>query len=186
MNFEKLPARNANGAFYVVVESPRGSRVKLKYDEELSAFTVARPLSFGLTYPFDWGFIPGTEGEDGDPLDAMVMWDTPTYPGVVIPCRAVGVIRLKETNKKGKRQRNDRIIAVPVKAPRDGEVETFHDLSEREREELNHFFVSAVFFAQKDPEILGWGTPKEADELIDSSLTRPIPVKVKKKKKKKK
>jgi inorganic pyrophosphatase len=167
MDFEKLPTRNASGAFHVVVESPRLSRVKLKFDSKLSAFTVSRPLALGLTYPYDWGFVPGTKAPDGDPLDAMVYWDASSYPGVVIPCRALGVIRLEQNDKKGGRQRNDRLVVVPVNAPRDGELRTHHDLSERERAELNHFFVSAVFFAEKDPKILGWGTATEAERLVD-------------------
>lgn len=172
MNYEKLPTRNEDGDFHVVVESPRGSRVKLKFDEGLSAFTVSRPLALGLAYPYDWGFVPGTKAQDGDPLDVMVFWDVISYPGVVIPCRALGVIRLEQNDKKGGRERNDRVIAVPVDAPRDGELRTHLDLSERERAELNHFFVSAVFFAQKDPKILGWGTAEEAETLIDKSAVK--------------
>lgn len=172
MDLHKLPARNSDGSFLVVVESPRGSRVKLKFEPELGAFTVSRPLVFGLTYPFDWGFVPGTRAEDGDPLDAMIFWDVSSYPGVVIPCRALGVIRLEQNDKKGGRERNDRLIAIPVDAPRVGDLESFHDLSVRERDELNHFFMSAVFFANKDPKILGWGTPEEAEALVDRSRVR--------------
>lgn len=167
MDFESLPTRNAAGDFHVVVESPRLSRVKLKFDKKLGAFTVSRPLALGLTYPYDWGFVPGTRAQDGDPLDAMVLWDASSYPGVVIPCRALGVIRLEQDSKTGGRERNDRLVVVPVNAPRDGELRTHLDLSEREREELNHFFVSAVFFAHKNPEILGWGPASEAEETVD-------------------
>ncbi|MFL5319230.1 MAG: inorganic diphosphatase [Myxococcaceae bacterium] len=172
MDLDKLPARTKDGDFHVVVESPRGSRVKLKYEPKLKAFTVARPLSFGHTYPFDWGFIPSTKAEDGDPLDVMILWDVPSYPGVVIPCRPLGVIRLEQNDGEGGRERNDRLIAIPVKAPRDQDMETFRDLSARERDELTHFFVSAVFFANKDPKLLGWGTPKEAEQLIDKAMKR--------------
>lgn len=167
MDFEKLPTRNANGDFHVVVESPRLSRVKLKFEKTLGAFTLSRPLALGLTYPYDWGFVPSTRAQDGDPLDAMVLWDASSYPGVVLPCRALGVIRLEQNDKKGGRERNDRLVVVPAAAPRERELRTHLDLSERERAELNHFFVSAVFFANKDPRILGWGTAAEAEAAVD-------------------
>jgi inorganic pyrophosphatase len=73
-----VPTRSAKGGFHVVVESPRGSRVKIKYDPTLRAFRFSRPLTSGLQYPYDWGFIPGTVGPDGDPLDAMVFSDFAT------------------------------------------------------------------------------------------------------------
>src|SRR5690349_17889552 len=104
-----LPTRSKTGGFHVVVESPRGSRAKLKYDPGLRAFTFSRPLVAGLRYPYDWGFIPGTTAEDGDPLDAMVFSDVSTFPGVVIECRALAVIRLRQNRKTASgRERNDR------------------------------------------------------------------------------
>ena len=106
-DFESLPTRES-GAIHVVVESPGGSRVKIKYEPGLRAFKLARPLIAGLVYPYDWGFIPSTAAADGDPLDAMVFSDVPTYPGVVIECRALGVLRL-EQNAKGKNNVNGMI-----------------------------------------------------------------------------
>ena len=85
MKLHLLPAFVRGHFFRVVVESPRGSNAKLKFDPELEAMSLSRPLTYGLTYPFDWGFVPGTRASDGDPLDAMLMWDSATYPGVVIP-----------------------------------------------------------------------------------------------------
>src|SRR5438105_15578493 len=76
-----------DGSLRVVVESPRGSSLKLDFDPKLRLFTVARELPLGLAYPFDWGFIPGTQGDDGDPLDAMVLHHQPSFPGVLLPCR---------------------------------------------------------------------------------------------------
>ncbi|MFY2562556.1 inorganic diphosphatase [Corallococcus terminator] len=164
-----LPSRGPQGAFHVVVESPRGSTVKLKYDAALLAFTLSRPLTRGLRYPFDWGFIPSTKGPDGDPLDAMVLWDDTTWPGVVLPCRALGVLQVDQKRKGGKpgeRERNDRIIALPTAAPRTEHLRTYQDVSRREREELAHFFLTAVHFEDKEARILGWEGPEAAERML--------------------
>jgi len=163
-----LPARSETGAFHVVVESPGGARVKIKYEPKLRAFMFSRPLVAGLSYPYDWGFIPGTAAPDGDPLDAMVFSDLPTFPGVVIECRALGVIRLKQNRKEAAgRERNDRLIAVPIKMPR---FATFHkpsDLPLRWRQELEEFFLEATRFEHKDAEILGWASAAEGERMVD-------------------
>ena len=163
-----LPARSGKGALHVVVESPRGSRAKLKYDPSLRAFTFSRPLTAGLCYPCDWGFIPGTAAPDGDPVDAMVFSDLPTFPGVVIECRALGVIRLKQNRKKAAGQeRNDRLIAVPIKMPRFASFRKPSDLPLRWRQELEEFFLAATRFQDKNARILGWAGPAEGERMVD-------------------
>jgi inorganic pyrophosphatase len=164
----RLPARGRGGAFHVVVESPRDSTVKLKYEPELGAFTISRPLVHGLRYPFDWGFVPSTKAPDGDPLDALVYWDESTFPGVVLPCRALGVLKVDQKKEKGRgRERNDRLLVVPVTAARAENLDSVRTLSKRERQELEHFFVSAVAFQDKDVRILGWEGPDAAERLIE-------------------
>lgn len=163
----RLPLRGKKDSFHVVIESPRGSTVKLKYEPELGIFTVGRPLTQGLRYPFDWGFIPSTKGPDGDPLDALVYWDLATWPGVVIPCRPLGVLLVDEKKKRGKgRERNDRLLMVPVAALRAEHLRSHEDLSRRERDELQHFFLTVVAFTDKDARILGWKGPTDAEKLI--------------------
>ena len=171
MDLTKLPARDREGNVHFVVESPRGSGLKLKYEAELGVFVLSRTLALGVTYPFDWGFIPGTLAPDGDPLDAMVITDTPSYPGVVLACAPIGVVRLEQDEKEG-RERNDRVIAVPVKASRFDGIRDHHDLSDRMREEIQQFFVAAVFFAGKNVKLLGWGGREEAMALIDECARR--------------
>jgi inorganic pyrophosphatase len=164
----RLPMRDEEGAIHVVVESPRGSTVKLKYEPGLRAFTISRPLTRGLRYPFDWGFIPSTRGPDGDPLDALVYWDVATWPGVVLPCRILGVLQVDQKKKKGKgRERNDRLLMVPVSAVRAEHLRSYQDLSKRERQELEHFFLTAVAFENKDVRILGWKGPRVAERLLE-------------------
>jgi inorganic pyrophosphatase len=171
-----LPPFVDSGDFRVVVESPRGSRVKLKVDPEYGVITISRPLPLGLVYPFDWGFVPGTCAADGDPLDAMVYWDVASFPGVVIPCRALGMLKVEQDSKRrpGERERNDRVIAIPTAAPRHGQLRTHDDLPRRVRDELEKFFLDSTAFEKKNAEILGWDGPASAETLIRSSI--PVPV----------
>ncbi len=171
MKLHLLPAFIRGDAFQVVIESPRGSAVKLKYDPALEAMTLSRPLTLGLSYPFDWGFIPGTRASDGDPLDAMVLWDSASFPGVVIPCRALGVVKVDQRKQRGKgRERNDRVVAMPAKSPRGDHLRTVRDLPGRVRRELEEFFAQATTFEGKDIRILGWEGPRAAIRLIRQSV----------------
>jgi inorganic pyrophosphatase len=165
MPISAVPARTAGG-FHVVVEAPRGATVKLKHDPELDVMFGHRPLPLGFAYPYDWGFVPGTQAADGDPVDALVYWDVASYPGVVIRCRALGVLGLEQEAKTGGRERNDRILALPLVHPRGARLRTHADLDRRVLEEIEHFFTSSVFFEPKDPRILGWEGPEAAERLL--------------------
>jgi inorganic pyrophosphatase len=112
-NLLKLPTWADKQHIYAVVETPRGSTCKLDFDSELRVFTLAKPLMAGLTYPYHWGFIPSTKAEDGDPLDVLVIHDAQTYPGVVLRCRPVGILEVEQEKKGKKKERNDRVFAVP-------------------------------------------------------------------------
>jgi inorganic pyrophosphatase len=166
---ETLAARDADGAVRVVVESPRGCGLKLKYEPELGAFAYGRPLPLGLTYPYDWGFVPGTRADDGDPLDALVISDVPSYPGVVIPCRPLGVVLLDQRRKKGGRERNDRLVLVPRDGDRWEDLKNPDSLSSRMRDEIEHFFLSTTFFSQKQARIHAWKGPGPALDLVRRS-----------------
>lgn len=85
-----LPARRRDGSLNIVVESPRGSSSKFKYDPAGDVFMLSRPLPADLVYLHDWDFIPSTCGSDGDPLDAMVFWAGSSFPGIVLPYRLLG------------------------------------------------------------------------------------------------
>jgi inorganic pyrophosphatase len=109
-NFLKLPAWADDDHVFAVVETPRGSTCD--FDPKLKVFSLAKPLMAGPTYPYDWGFIPSTKAEDGDPLDVLIIHDAQTYPGVVLKCRPVGILEVEQTSR-GKKERNDRVFAVP-------------------------------------------------------------------------
>ena len=159
-----------NGELRIVVESPRGAGVKFKYDPYTEAFTVSRALYLGVTYPFDWGFVPGTENEDGDPVDALILHDASTYPGIVLPCRMLGMLAIdqKEGDNIGWRS-NNRIIAIPTWHERFGELESADDLPTRVREEIEKFFQNTTFFTNKTLAIRGWEGPEAAGEFIKAT-----------------
>jgi inorganic pyrophosphatase len=166
-DFLSLPSYAKDGSLHVVVESPRGSQVKVKYEPELGAFTLSRPLVLGLRYPYDWGFVPGTRADDGDPLDAMLLFDLPTYPGLVVPCRPIGVLELTQKRKQGGgRERNDRLMVVPIRARPGEALHSVDALRKEEKEELEAFFLHAVLFEDKGARVLGWKGPKHAAQLI--------------------
>jgi len=93
-DLDKLPVRDKNGDVHVVVETPRGTAAELEFDPELQAFTLSKSLMLGLSYPYDWGFIPSTKGEDGDPIDVLVLHDAATSPGLVLKCKIIGVLEV--------------------------------------------------------------------------------------------
>jgi inorganic pyrophosphatase len=167
----QLPTFAEDGVFHVVVESPRGSAVKLKYDAELDAMSISRPLAIGLAYPYDWGFVPSTQAADGDPVDAVLLWDVTTFPGVVVRCRALALLQVEQNARDGKgRVRNDRILAVPLDARRERDWTSAASISKRVRDELEHFFVAATVLEGKDPKILGWTNGEPALELLRQSM----------------
>jgi inorganic pyrophosphatase len=125
---------------HVVVETPRGARAKLTFDPELKTFVLSKSLMLGLSYPYDWGFIPSTRAEDGDPLDAMVIHDAATTPGLVLRCKLIGVLQTIQKTKHDQ-IRNDRVIAVPTDSHRERELQGVGDLPPEVKEELEKFFV---------------------------------------------
>src|SRR5215475_152442 len=145
-----LSPYNSEGELRVVVETPRGANMKLKYEPEVGAFVVSRALTLGLIYPYDWGFIPGTQAEDGDPLDALVLHDSSTYPGVLLSCRVLGMVKIEQTqNRKRKREINNRIITIATWHERLGQLQNTDALPRRIREEIEQFFLSATYFTAK-------------------------------------
>jgi inorganic pyrophosphatase len=164
-NFLKLPTWADDEHVFAVVETPSGSTCKLDFDAELRVFTLSKPLMVGLTYPYDWGFIPSTEAEDGDPLDVLIIHDSQTYPGVVLRCRPVGILEV-EQRKKGKTERNDRIFAVPDRSPLETDLRDIRRLPSRAHHELEQFFRATNALEDKELKFLGWHGPPRAFKTI--------------------
>jgi inorganic pyrophosphatase len=97
----------------IVIETPKGSRIKYKFDENQKLFRLMKILPEGLVFPFDFGFIPGTRGEDGDPIDVLVISEFQGFPGCLMDCRIIGCIRAEQSSNGKKQIRNDRFLAIP-------------------------------------------------------------------------
>jgi inorganic pyrophosphatase len=166
-----LETYDAQGALRVIVEAPRSSSLKFEFDPSLGLFTVSRELPLGLAYPFDWGFIPGTRGDDGDPLDAMVLHHEPSYPGVLLPCRLLGMVEVEQRDGDSAPQTNNRIIATPSWHEALSALQEARDLPKAVRREIEQFFVSAVAFTGKRVAIQGWASAKKAAAFIKESRT---------------
>ncbi|MBL6852848.1 MAG: inorganic diphosphatase [Alphaproteobacteria bacterium] len=163
-----LPTFGAGGRIHVVVESPRGSAVKLKYEPDLEAIVFSRPLPDGVVYPFDWGFVPSTLGPDGDPVDAVVLHEVATFPGTVIGCRPLAVLEVRQT-EKGKTRRNDRLVFQPIVAE---EVRDDLALTARLKRQLEQFFLSAALGTGKKLHFLGWRGAEAAHKaVVDGAKT---------------
>jgi inorganic pyrophosphatase len=164
-NLIELPPFSDNGDVRVVIETPRGSRAKFRYDPELQIFTLSKSLLVGLTYPHDWGFVPSTKAEDGDPLDIMVVHDAATSPGLVLSCRVIGVLQIEQKSKSNT-ERNDRLFAVPRQSHSERSLRDVRDLSKPILEELEKFFIATDELEDKELKIIGWKGPKIAFKAI--------------------
>ena len=170
VDLERLPTFAGDDIFHVVVESPRGSTVKFKYSSALQVFTISRPLPLGLAYPCDWGFVPSTKAEDGDPVDVAVFWDGASFPGVVIPCRALALVKVEQNTAASRaRVRNDRVLALPVEDRRSRGSDPAALIGSRLRAEIDLFFVTAAALEDKDARVLGWDSADAALHLLRQS-----------------
>jgi len=164
-NFFNLPPFTEDGDVHVVVETPRGSRAKFAYAPKLESFAFSKSLLTGLTYPHDWGFVPSTKADDGDPLDIIVIHDAATFPGLVVTCRVIGILQI-EQKSKSKAERNDRLFAVPRRSHSEQALRDIDDLTKPIREELEKFFIATDELEDKKLDIIGWKGPKAALQAI--------------------
>lgn len=149
----------------VVIETPKGSRNKFAYDPEDHVFELKKVLPAGMTFPYDFGFVPSTLAEDGDPIDVLVLMDEPAFAGCVLSCRPIGVIEGEQQSKKEK-ERNDRIIAVEKDAHSFADIKSVDDLGKQFRRELEEFFVNYHKLTGKEYRLLGMKGPDQARKLV--------------------
>ena len=164
---ETIDAKTSD--YNVIVESPRGCRSKYTYEPENGLFKLSKSLPAGAVFPYDFGFIPSTLGQDGDPLDVLVFLDEPSYPGVLVTARLVGAIEAEQT-EEGETVRNDRLIAVATVS------QTFHNVKEMTELNVNiityieHFFISYNELAGKKFQPTGRSNAAQAKKLVVSNV----------------
>ena len=135
------PFDRKSGNLNVVIDTPKGCRNKYAFDFKINAYKLKTVLPHGSVFPFDFGSIPGTAADDGDPLDVLVLMDDPAFVGCLIQARLLGVIEAKQT-KADKTERNDRLIAVASESHTHGSLESLKELDRKLLNEIEHFFVS--------------------------------------------
>jgi inorganic pyrophosphatase len=135
------PFADKAGAVHVIIDTPRGSRNKYKWDEKLGVFKLSHVLTAGAVFPFDFGFVPGTHGADGDALDVLVLTDEPLPPGCLVSARLIGVIEAEQT-QDGETFRNDRMLAVAESSRIYSAVHELGDLPTTLLDEVEQFFIN--------------------------------------------
>jgi inorganic pyrophosphatase len=167
----KLPPHDQSDheIIQVIIETPKGSRNKFAFDDQQKVFELKKVLPAGMTFPHDFGFIPSTLAEDGDPTDVLVLMDEPAYPGCLIKCRPVGVIEGQEGEKKDW-ERNDRIVAIEQQNHTYAHVKHIDDLGKKFVKELEEFFVNYHRLSGKEFRILDVRGPGEAGRRIKDGM----------------
>jgi inorganic pyrophosphatase len=154
----------------VVIETPKGSRNKFALNADDHVFELKKVLPAGMTFPYDFGFVPSTRAPDGDPLDVLVFMDEPAFPGCVLQCRIIGVIEGKQGDTKKDLVRNDRILAVERDAHSWSDLKTQSDLGKTFAQELEEFFVNYHRHAGQQYHFIGLKGPAHAWQLVKAAM----------------
>jgi inorganic pyrophosphatase len=153
----------------VIIETPKGSRNKYAFDAEQKVFELTKVLPAGMAFPYDFGFIPSTLAEDGDPTDVLVLMDEPAFPGCLLKCRTIGIIEGEQGSGK-KIQRNDRIVAIEQMNHSYAHVKHIDDLGKKFVKELEQFFVHYHQLTGKEYRILDVKGPAEARRRMKDGM----------------
>ncbi len=160
-----------SGDLHVIIETPKGSRNKFDYDEGYRLFRLGGVLPAGAVFPYDFGFIPSTLGEDGDPLDVLLLLDEPAFTGCLVTARLIGAVAAAQT-EEGTTTRNDRLIAVAATSRNHRDIRSLEALSGNLLEEIEHFFVSYNTAKGKQFTPLGRPGPAAALRLVEEARAR--------------
>lgn len=151
----------------VIIEIPKGSRNKYEYDKEKKVFKLDRMLFSSMHYPSDYGFIPETLAEDGDPLDALVLLGEPTFPGCFIEARPIGLFKMRD--EKGL---DHKILCVPINDPQWNHIHSLNDVPPHLLIEIEHFFDVYKELEKKKTAVEGWEDVDSAIRVIQEAIER--------------
>jgi inorganic pyrophosphatase len=153
----------------VIIETPRNSRNKYKLDQKIGRITLSKVMPEGMMFPYDFGFIPDSKAEDGDPLDVLVLSDEAMFPGCEVECRLVGVIQAIQ-KEKAKENRNDRLVAVAVASVRYAGIRELSDLEPGVLKQIEAFFTNDQKVRDIEFRVLDRGGSRKAQELAQRAL----------------
>ena len=165
MDLSLIPAQPKAGIINVLIEIAGGSKNKYEFDKDMNAFALDRVLFASVKYPYDYGFVPNTLADDGDPLDGMVIMDEPTFPGCVIAARPIGMLLMIDGG-----DRDEKILCVPAEDPRYNEVKSLKDIAPHRLEEIAEFFRTYKNLEKKVTEIQGWKDVDAVSPLIEECI----------------
>jgi inorganic pyrophosphatase len=171
-NPTRLPPSNGDkGVMHVIIETEKGSRNKFSYDKELNIFRLKKVLPQGMSFPYDFGFVPSTLAEDGDPIDVLVLMDEPGRTGCLVECRIIGAI-CGEQMKDGKKVRNDRLVGVAVPNHSHADLKEIKHLNPALLREIDSFFVNYQQEYGNKFRVIGHCGPEEALKMVKKATKR--------------
>lgn len=165
MDLSRIPAQPEPGLINVLIEIPAGSKNKYEFDKDMGAFILDRVLFSSVQYPYDYGFVPNTLADDGDPLDGMVLMDQPTFPGCVIAARPIGMLEMIDGG-----DRDEKILCVPAEDPRYAQVKSLNDVATHRLDEIAEFFRTYKNLEKKVTEITGWQNVEKVKPLVQQCI----------------
>ena len=167
----RLPPKDGKAIIQVIIETPKGSRNKYAFDPKQRVFELKKVLPAGMAFPYDFGFVPSTLAEDGDPVDVLVLMDEPAFPGCLLKCRIIGILEGEQKSKKGK-ERNDRIVAVEQDNHSFADIKRVDDLGKAFLKELEEFFVNYHSLSGEAYKILGAKGPVRAGKRLKLGMKK--------------
>ena len=168
---DRIDATDSDGKLRAVIETPQGSRFKLAFEPDEEIFRIATTLPAGMSFPFDFGFIPQTLAQDGDPLDVLILMDGPAPAGCTIPIRLLGVIEADQ-REDGRTVRNDRLIALGEGSTERGALHDLSDLDPALLKQVETFFETYNRLGGKTFRVRGHRGPRRARKIVDQAMTK--------------